>query len=191
MLRSVTAILILLLAASGCRERSAQRSVPERPPAASAVHLSMAALHASGGVPPNWRFSPPPGDPRVGRDLFARLGCPTCHVVGGESFPAPTGVGPELTGMGSHHPAGYFAESIVNPDAVIVDGAGYTGPDGHSVMPTYPDLTVEQLADLVAYLQTMTDPRGAMHPTATTPRFPEKPLQFPKPPDQERTAFLA
>src|SRR5207249_752462 len=55
-------------------------------------------------------------------------------VVAGESFAPPTGPGPELTGMGSHHPAEYFLESILTPDAVLVDGPEYVGPDEHLVL---------------------------------------------------------
>jgi len=86
----------------------------------------MAALHEAGGVPPGWKFTPPPGNPSEGRKAFAELGCYTCHVVQGESFPPPApgepAVGPELSGMGTHHPPEYFVESILNPDAVLVDG---------------------------------------------------------------------
>lgn len=121
--------------------------------------ISMAALHQSGGVPPGWKFTPPPGNAAAGRQLFIDLGCYTCHEVQGERFPGLTAeekrAGPDLTGMGSHHPAEYFAESILNPNAVLVDGPGYIGPDGRSVMPGYPDMTLAQLANLVAYLQSL------------------------------------
>ncbi len=73
--------------------------------------------------------------------------------MAGESFAPPTGPGSELTGMGSHHPAEYFLESILTPDAVLVDGPEYVGPDGRSVMPSYPDLTLRQLADLEAWFR--------------------------------------
>jgi hypothetical protein len=86
----------------------------------------MEELHRHGVVPPGWRFTVPPGDPQQGRDVFVRLECFTRHAVKGEPFPgAPkttNDVGPELTGMGAHHPAAYLAESIVNPNAVIVTG---------------------------------------------------------------------
>ena len=66
--------------------------------------------------------------------------------------------------MGSHHPAEYFAEAIINPNAVLVDGPGYLGPDGRSVMPAYPDMTLVQLANLVAYLSSLTTGGdGGMH----------------------------
>ena len=58
--------------------------------------------------------------------------------------------------MGEHHPAGYLAESILNPNAVIVEGPGYSGPDGRSTMPDYRDaLSVADLIDLVAYLRSL------------------------------------
>jgi mono/diheme cytochrome c family protein len=128
----------------------------------------MEALHRTGGVPPGWKLTPPPGDPAAGKRLFGDLGCAACHGVGGAATP---GVGPGLGGMGSHHPAAYFVESIINPDAVIVDGPGYVGPDGRSIMPSYPDLTVAQLADLVAYLASLVDPNDA-HAAATAPPSP-------------------
>ncbi len=118
--------------------------------------VTMAELHASGGIPPGWLFSPPPGDALRGREVFARLGCAACHRVGGGSPAASSGVGPDLTDAGEHHPAGYLLESVINPNAVIVEGPGYTGADGRSIMPSYADrLTVQELLDLVAYLRTL------------------------------------
>lgn len=44
----------------------------------------------------------------------------------------------------------------MNPDAMIVDGSGYTDAQGLSVMPDYRDrLTVSDLIDLVAYLKNL------------------------------------
>jgi hypothetical protein len=118
--------------------------------------VTMAELHASGGIPPGWLFSPPLGDALRGREVFARLGCAACHRVGGGSPAASSGVGPDLTDAGEHHPAGYLLESVINPNAVIVEGPGYTGADGRSIMPSYADrLTVQELLDLVAYLRTL------------------------------------
>lgn len=36
---------------------------------------------------------------------------------------------PELSGMAAHHPPEFFAESIINPNAVIDRGEGFTDPD--------------------------------------------------------------
>ena len=136
----------------------------------SGITITMDELHRAGGVPPGWRFSWPGGDAARGREVFAKLECYQCHEVKGETFPAvapdPSRRGPALSGMGDHHPAEYFAESIVNPNAVIVAGPGHTGPDGRSIMPDYRDsLTLAETIDLVAYLRTLTggDEQGAHH----------------------------
>jgi len=123
-----------------------------KPPA----RISMEALHEAGGVPEGWRFTPPAGDSTRGRAVFERLRCYVCHRVAGERFPAPAGPGPDLSGMGHHHPPGYLLESVLNPNAVVVEGHGYTDARGRSVMPELArDLTVEELVDLVAYLRTL------------------------------------
>ena len=45
---------------------------------------------------------------------------------------------------------------MINPNAVIVEGPGYTDVDGRSIMPSYADrLSVTELLDLVAYLRTL------------------------------------
>lgn len=150
-------LLVLAACGEGRKEVPPAAAAPARS-AARSVRITMDALHQSGGIPPGWHFTVPAGSIDAGRRAFVDLGCHSCHRVAGESFAAEgsqTGIGPDLTGMGSHHPAEYFAESILNPDAVLVDGPGYIGPDGVSVMPSYPDLTLRQLADLVAYLRSL------------------------------------
>ena len=63
--------------------------------------------------------------------------------------------------MAGMHPPEFFAESIINPNAVIDPDAkklGYVGEDGKSRMPNYNDvLTVKQLTDLAAYLASLKD----------------------------------
>src|SRR5258705_3905009 len=137
-MRALASLLVMALAA--CSGPSHDRASGPRP-RTPGVRMSMNELHSLGGVPPNWRLTPPAGDVTAGRAAFVEFGCHSCHRVEGEPFSvkAPAeGVGPELTGMGVHHPAAYFAEAIMNPDAVLIEGAGYIGPDGHSVMPDYP-----------------------------------------------------
>lgn len=120
------------------------------------MRVTMEELHERGGVPKRWMFTPPGGNAAHGRAIFVSLECFACHTVQGEGFPAPRRQGPDLTGMGAHHPPGYLAESVMNPNAVIVEGPGYTGPDGLSIMPDYRDnLTLSELIDLVAYLKTI------------------------------------
>lgn len=134
------------------------KDMPSQPPA---IRITMEELHAQGGVPRGWKFALPPGDAAAGRQVFVAMECFACHEARGEDFPhdskTPRGAGPALTGMGSHHPATYFAESILSPNRVIIVGAGYTGTDGLSTMPSYAEtMTVKQLVDVVAYLQSLT-----------------------------------
>ncbi len=112
--------------------------------------------HGGHGTPEGWRFTWPAGNPAAGREVFVKLECYTCHEVKGERFPAPDPgkVGPELSGMAGLHPAEYFTEAIINPNAVVEEGKGYRAPDGQSKMPSYNELvTVQEVIDLVAYLK--------------------------------------
>ena len=143
----------------------AQQGTATRP---KPIRIPMEELHKAGGVPPGWKFALPPGDPVKGRKAFVDFECFSCHQVKGEKFPPGKkgDVGPELTGMGGRHPTDYFLESLVNSNAVIVEGPGFTGPDGLSKMPDYRDsMTVAQLIDLVAYLKSLTgrDDHGGRH----------------------------
>jgi mono/diheme cytochrome c family protein/quinol monooxygenase YgiN len=160
------------LAAAALLLRASVTAAQAAPP----VHISMQALHDAGGVPPGWQLALQPGDVQGGRQLFFEQGCHTCHVVQGADLPAvpPEQMrnGPELTGMGKHHPPGYFLESIVNPSAVVVDGPGHVDANGRSTMPAYPDLTVAQLQDLVAFLSSLTSGEAAAHPTPVSPPAP-------------------
>lgn len=117
------------------------------------------------GTPEGWTFTWPKGDPARGREVFQKLECYRCHAVKGESFPTPAQadtIGPELSAMGPMHPPEYFAESIINPSAVIEPGKGYAAPDGSSKMPSFNDsVTVQEVIDLVAYLSSLKPPAGA------------------------------
>jgi mono/diheme cytochrome c family protein len=133
-----------------------QQTPPSGPPAP--------ARPAPHGTPKGWKFTLPKGNPAKGREVFEKLECYSCHQVAGERFPAPNDaarVGPELASMASHHPAEFFAESIVNPSAVVDDRA-WRGADGSSKMPSYNDtITVQELIDVVAYLKALKPPPGA------------------------------
>ena len=94
-------------------------------------------------------------DPAVeaGKKLFAetvigtQAGCSTCHSLNaGETI-----VGPSLAGIGSDEDAAYIRESILDPNAVLVEGFP---PD---TMPNVwgTELSGEQVDQLVAYLQTL------------------------------------
>lgn len=119
-----------------------------------------APKHGGDGTPEAWKFSWPVGNPVSGREVFVKLECYTCHEVKGEAFPVPEAgpdpgrVGPELSGMAPLHPPEYFAEAIINPNALVEEGKGYHAADGKSKMPSYNDLvTVQEVIDLVAYLK--------------------------------------
>ncbi len=115
------------------------------------------------GMQASWQFTLPKGDPVEGRKIFVEVECYKCHEIKGETFPAVTkgekGVGPELSQMAGMHPVEFFAESIMNPNAVIDPDArekGYLGDDGKSKMPNYNDiLSVKQVTDLAAYLASL------------------------------------
>lgn len=119
-------------------------------------------------MPANWKFTLPKGDPVQGRKIFVEMECHKCHEIRGETFPGTAKgekeVGPELSQMAGMHPVEFFAESIVNPNAVIdADDKqkGYLGDDDRSKMPDYSDLiTIKQVADLSAYLASL---KGEQH----------------------------
>ncbi len=182
-------VTVVTLAARGaCADKDNHTHPPGTPPhehPKAPVRITMEELHKHGGVPPGWRLTVPPGEPRAGREVFARLECYKCHEVKGEHFPqaakAPGNVGPDLTGMGSHHPPEYLLESILNPNAVIVTGPGYTGPDGLSIMPDYREsLTVAELIDLVAYLRSF-KAEHAHRPAGPSGHAPPAPAHEDKP----------
>jgi cytochrome c1 len=118
------------------------------------------------GTPSDWKFTLPKGDARKGRAVFVKFECYACHEVKGQKFAgakAHGSIGPELSKMAGHHEAEFFAEAILNPNAVI-DAAQYRAPDGTSRMPSYNDLmTVQELVDLVAFLKSLGPTDAADH----------------------------
>lgn len=193
-------LLPVLLPACGDDARTSAPSATRARTSPRSVRITMDALHQLGGVPAGWQLTVLPGDVAAGRRTFEELGCPSCHKVAGEPFAdqGAGGPGPELTGMGSHHPPAYFLEAILNPDAVLVDGPGYVSPQGRSTMPAYPDLTITQLEDLIAYLGSLTanDPHAGHHmpgmkmggpPAATAPSAADRPA----PPGTVARSFFA
>lgn len=99
--------------------------------------------------------SSPSGDPAVeaGKNLFAstiigsQAGCGACHSL----EPGMTIVGPSMAGIGSRADEAYIRESILDPDAVVVDGF-YPGMM-FDVWDS--ELSSEQVDQLVAYLLTL------------------------------------
>lgn len=166
-LRGITLALgVMLAATAGAQAQHGHDHGAAKPaPAAGArqpLRVTMEQLHSGpGGVPAGWRFWWPDGDAKKGKETFAKLECYQCHEIPGEGFPAvtpdPKHTGSALAGMGDQHPAEYFAEAILNPNAVILTGPGFTGPDGLSIMPDFRDsLTLAETVDLVAYIRSLT-----------------------------------
>lgn len=153
MKRAITFILLTILIAgvflASCSKEQKQKEAGQGMP--------------EHGMQASWQFTLPKGDPVEGRKIFVEVECYKCHEVKGETFPAVAkrekGVGPELSQMAGMHPVEFFAESIMNPNAVIDPDAkerGYLGEDGKSKMPNYNDiLTVKQVSDLAAYLASL------------------------------------
>jgi mono/diheme cytochrome c family protein len=173
----LSGVAVSAMATIAIAQHTGHGAAPSSPTAATgkpSAPVSMEELHRHGGVPRGWKFTLPAGDPKAGREVFGKLECNKCHEVKPDFPRAERGagdVGPELTGMGGHHPAEYFAQSIVDPNAVIVAGAGFVGVDGRSVMPDYRDsLTFTELVDLVAYLKSLHGDAHAHHHGASPVR---------------------
>jgi Cu/Ag efflux protein CusF len=107
--------------------------------------------------PANWRFTLPKGDPVKGREVFAKYECYYCHRVRGADFPEPTETAPELSQMGPLHPVEFFAESIINPNAIVPKE--YRNSDGTSPMTNFTDkMTLRELIDVAAYIASLKPP---------------------------------
>jgi Cu/Ag efflux protein CusF len=104
--------------------------------------------------PKGWQFTMPKGNPEKGRAVFQKFECYYCHEVRGETFPYPVESAPELTQMGPMHPVEFFAESILNPNAVVPKS--YRQPDGSSPMTNFAEkMTVQELVDVSAYVASL------------------------------------
>ena len=88
----------------------------------------------------------------AGKALFAetvigsQAGCITCHSLDGSVI-----VGPSMQGIGSRADEAYIRESILDPNAVLVET--YPADTMPNVWGT--ELTGEQVDQLVAYLLTL------------------------------------
>jgi cytochrome c oxidase subunit 2 len=103
-----------------------------------------------------WLQGGPPVTPaQAGEALFQQMGCVTCHAAGAASR------GPDLNGLFGHEvklrggetviaDEEYIRESIKNPSAKFVEGYP-------PLMPTFPNLSDEELMNLVAYIKSLSD----------------------------------
>lgn len=124
------------------------------------VAAACLAAGCDGGPASAAGFRLPDGDPAAGREAFVELNCHSCHTVVGTDLPAPPNPGPVSVTLGGEvtrlETYGDLVTSIINPSYKIARGypAELVTRDGESVMLDYNDtLTVQQLIDLVAFLQ--------------------------------------
>jgi mono/diheme cytochrome c family protein len=95
------------------------------------------------------------GDPKRGENLFFNsptAACATCHTVGGKGG----AIGPILDGISVRSDKDYIVQSLMEPNAKLAKGYENLGV---SPMPPVGLLLKEQeLADVLAFLQTLTKP---------------------------------
>ena len=114
------------------------------------------------GTKPVKGFVLPEGDIEHGKELFASVGCRSCHTIKGEEFPPfepNDDLNIELGGKVYRvKNYGELLTSIVNPKHTVSEKYRVTlddaeQKDAQSPMPTFNEaLTVTQLIDLTAYL---------------------------------------
>ena len=86
----------------------------------------------------------PAGDPAAGKALFASNGCGGCHTF--EAAGSSGAVGPNLDEVLEGKDAEFVHQSIVEPNAEVAEG--YNA----GVMPSFQQLSEDQVNDLVAFL---------------------------------------
>jgi mono/diheme cytochrome c family protein len=160
----IAAVISYLLSESGIEVRAKELQKVAR---AQAPYKGKSRDLAAASRVPSIRF--PEGDPEDGKDTFEEMECFKCHKVAGVDFPVPKdeegGIGPDLAGIGDIQTREYLIESIVNPNAVIVGGKGYTTKDGRSKMPEYAEsMTVAQLQNLADFLKLLKAPASGAAP---------------------------
>jgi len=105
-------------------------------------------------------FRLPDGDAATGQVLFVELGCNTCHSISGTEVEPPERTGPVMIPLGGPMARvktyGELVSSIINPSHKLISNweEDAVSRDGESLMTVYNEtLTVQQLIDLVAFLQ--------------------------------------
>jgi mono/diheme cytochrome c family protein len=86
----------------------------------------------------------PAGDPAAGEALFASNGCGGCHTF--EAAGSTGAVGPNLDEALEGKDAEFVHQSIVEPNAEVAEGYN------PGVMPSFQQLSEDQVNDLVAFL---------------------------------------
>jgi mono/diheme cytochrome c family protein len=111
-------------------------------------------IHSVSGVGEN-EVKVGAGDPKRGEDLFHNspvAACASCHMVNGKGGD----VGPILDGIARRADKAYILESLMDPNAKFAQGF-----ENLTISPMPPLgvlLKEQELADILAYLQTLTTP---------------------------------
>jgi mono/diheme cytochrome c family protein len=144
-----------------------RRDVESRSPWRKANEAWMASLTMQTDPLAGWRMTVSDGDPEAGRVLFEthpEARCQSCHAVSGQGGLA----GPDLDGVATRLTPGLLLESLIHPSARLtpgyephaIPGAGGDAPPGKlsAMPPAGAILTLREIRDLMAWLQTLTDP---------------------------------
>jgi sulfur-oxidizing protein SoxX len=109
-------------------------------------------------------FRLPDGNAQAGQAVFIELQCNACHQISGLDLPAPVQSGPVKITLGGTvrtvRTYGELVSSVVNPSHKLIDSypEDQVSREGKSLMTVYNDrMTVQQLIDLVAFLQSRYD----------------------------------
>jgi sulfur-oxidizing protein SoxX len=105
-------------------------------------------------------FRLPDGDAATGQSLFVELQCNSCHTIPGIELEPAAQAGPVSVVLGGPLPRiktyGELVSSVINPSHKLTRyyADGEIVKDGESPMVVYNEtMTVQQLIDLVAFLQ--------------------------------------
>ncbi|NND96409.1 MAG: c-type cytochrome [Pirellulaceae bacterium] len=142
-----------------------------------AILLLLGAIGCSTDPKSAKGFTLPEGDADRGQEWFSQLQCHACHSVAGVEFEQLTTSEDKMIALGGDKPYvvtyGELVTSIINPSHRFATGYAVDDvkTDGESKMRLYNDeMTVTQLTDLVAFLQSHYDVK-AYQPTPYMPYY--------------------
>lgn len=118
-------------------------------------------------------FRLPDGDIEKGKIAFVELECNSCHTMEGVELPTPEEAAPRLVDLGGEvsrlQTYGELVTSIINPSHDIASSYPKTliSITGESPMTNFNEvMTVQQMIDLVAFLQSGYQLAIPQYPTA-------------------------
>ena len=116
------------------------------------VFIGVLVLAACGGTTGGGQMAQASGDPVKGEQVFKTSDCQGCHTTTDQKL-----VGPGLKGVTEGK--GSYGDKLPNgkplTDANLMEWIKVGGVGKIGQMPGHPDMTQEQLTDLVAYLKTL------------------------------------